>query len=125
MIGGCMGKILRIDLTEWSVTEDPLNPGELWQLIGGSGWNIQFQEFLSIGERVYNLKRRYNVKCGINRKDDTLPGRILNLKREGLHAPERLPDQESMLNEYYRVCGWDENGIPRKETISKLGLEYF
>jgi aldehyde:ferredoxin oxidoreductase len=47
----------------------------------------------------------------------------LNLKREGLHAPERLPDLNKMLDEYYRVRGWDEKGIPRKEKISNLGLE--
>jgi aldehyde:ferredoxin oxidoreductase len=28
-----------------------------------------------------------------------------------------------MLDEYYRVRGWDEKGIPRKEKISNLGLE--
>lgn len=88
-----------------------------------TGWEIDFEEFLTIGERIYNLKRLYNVKCGIDRKDDTLPERILNLKREGLHAPEKMPDLNKMLDEYYLVRGWDEKGIPRKETISRLGLE--
>jgi aldehyde:ferredoxin oxidoreductase len=88
-----------------------------------TGWNISLEEFLRIGERIYNLKRLYNVKCGIGRKDDTLPERILNLKREELHAPERLPDLNKMLDEYYKVRGWDENGIPQKEKLSHLGLE--
>jgi len=88
-----------------------------------TGWNIPFEEFLKIGERIYNLKRLYNLKCGIDRKDDTLPERILNLKREGLHAPEGLPDLPKMLDGYYMVRGWDQNGIPRKEKLSKLGLE--
>ena len=88
-----------------------------------TGWDIDFEEFLKIGERIYNLKRLYNVKCGMNRKDDTLPERILNLNREGLHAPERLPDLPQMLDEYYRVRGWDKNGIPQKEKLSHLGLE--
>ena len=88
-----------------------------------TGWNMDLEEFLKIGERIYNLKRLYNVKCGIDRKDDNLPERILNLKREGLHAPERLPDLNKMLDEYYRVRGWDRNGIPQKEKLSHLGLE--
>jgi aldehyde:ferredoxin oxidoreductase len=88
-----------------------------------TGWDIDLEEFLKIGERIYNLKRLYNVKCGIARKDDTLPERILNLKREGLHAPERLPNLNKMLDEYYEVRGWGENGIPRRETLSHLGLE--
>ena len=89
-----------------------------------TGWNLSVEEFLKTGERIYNLKRLYNVRCGISRKDDTLPDRILNLKREGLHAPERLPDLQKMLDEYYLVRGWDENGIPRKEKIADLGLEH-
>jgi aldehyde:ferredoxin oxidoreductase len=88
-----------------------------------TGWNISFEEFLNIGERINNLKRLYNVKCGIDRKDDNLPERILNLNRDGLHAPERLPDLTKMLDEYYLVRGWDQNGIPQKEKLSNLGLE--
>ena len=88
-----------------------------------TGWNINFEEFLKTGERIYNLKRLYNVKCGIDRKEDNLPERILTLKREGLHAPERLPDLNKMLDEYYMVRGWDKNGIPQKEKLSHLGLE--
>jgi len=29
-----------------------------------TGWNIPFDEFLRIGERIYTLKRLYNVECG-------------------------------------------------------------
>ena len=29
---------------------------------------------------------------------------------------------EKMLSEYYSICGWDENGIPTKETLEKLNL---
>ena len=87
-----------------------------------TGWDLPFEEFLKTGERIYNLKRLYNVKCGIARKDDTLPERILTLNRPGLHAPERLPDLDKMLDEYYLVRGWDQNGIPRKEKLEALGL---
>ncbi len=27
-----------------------------------------------------------------------------------------------MLNEYYAVRGWDENRVPRNETLKRLGL---
>jgi aldehyde:ferredoxin oxidoreductase len=30
---------------------------------------------------------------------------------------------EEMLDEYYQVRGWDDNGVPRKETLSDLGLQ--
>ena len=86
-------------------------------------WNIDFEEFLRTGERIYNLKRLYNVRCGIDRRDDKLPERIVHLQRDGLHAPEKLPDLNKMLDEYYTARGWDETGIPRKERLSQLGLE--
>ncbi len=90
-----------------------------------TGWDTTLQEFLEIGERNYNLKRLYNVKCGVDRKNDTLPDRILKLNRVGLHSPEKMPELEKMLDEYYAARGWDENGIPRKGKIAKLGLEKF
>jgi len=87
-----------------------------------TGWDMDFGEFLKTGERIFNLKRLYNVRCGIRRKDDTLPHRIVTLEREGLHAPEKLPEIENMLEEYYAVRGWDTDGVPRKEKLAELGL---
>ena len=28
-----------------------------------------------------------------------------------------------MIDEYYELHGWDENGVPRPETLEKLGLD--
>jgi len=70
------------------------------------------------GERIHNLERLINLKLGFDRKDDTLPGRLL---REG--EGDRKIDLEPMLEEYYSFRGWDENGVPTKEKIIELGLE--
>ena len=29
-----------------------------------------------------------------------------------------------VLPEYYRLRGWDENGIPKKEKLKELGLNH-
>ena len=29
------------------------------------------------------------------------------------------------MKEYYKIRGWDENGIPTKEKLSKLGLDKY
>jgi len=34
------------------------------------GWKIDVEELMKIGERIFNLQRLYNVRCGISRKDD-------------------------------------------------------
>lgn len=33
-----------------------------------------------------------------------------------------LPDLETMLAEYYECRGWDADGVPRPETLERLGL---
>jgi len=85
-----------------------------------TGWDIDTGEFLKIGERIFNLKRLYNIRCGISRKDDTLPPRILTHKRGG--GTNVLPFLNLMLNEYYQYRGWDEFGVPTKEKLEELGL---
>ncbi len=82
-----------------------------------TGLNLTNQDLIKIGERIYNLKRLYNVRCGISRKDDSLPPRILTQKR----GPN-LPPLGKMLNEYYAYRKWDEIGVPTEAKIKELGL---
>ena len=86
-----------------------------------TGWDMDLPEFLKTGERIFNLKRAYNVRCGISRKDDVLPPRILTHRRGG--GTEELPFLNEMLNRYYEYRGWDEFGRPRKEKLRELDLE--
>ena len=82
-----------------------------------TGLNLTNQDLIKIDERIYNLKRLYNVRCGISRKDDSLPPRILTQKR----GPN-LPPLGKMLNEYYAYRKWDEFGVPTEAKIKELGL---
>jgi len=86
-----------------------------------TGWDMNVSEFLRTGERIFNLKRLYNVRCGISRKDDTLPSRILTHKRGG--GTNHLPALNIMLNDYYKYRKWDEFGIPTEEKLKELGLD--
>jgi aldehyde:ferredoxin oxidoreductase len=88
-----------------------------------TGTKMDPQEYRMIGERISNLKRMYNVRCGITRKDDQLPERILTQKRGEGGAADHLPNLEVMLHEYYQYREWDEMGIPKKEKLKRLGLE--
>ncbi|MFH1820880.1 MAG: aldehyde ferredoxin oxidoreductase C-terminal domain-containing protein [Methanobacteriota archaeon] len=72
---------------------------------------------------MVNLKRAFNVFCGIRRKDDTLPERFLSepLKKGG--STGRVVNLEPMLDEYYEARGWNKkNGIPSKEKLEELGI---
>lgn len=87
-----------------------------------TGWNLTLEEMMQAGERSFNLKRLINCKCGISKKDDRLPDRILNYALAEGGTKGFLPDQESMLLEYYRERGWDENGIPTDAKVEELSL---
>jgi aldehyde:ferredoxin oxidoreductase len=87
-----------------------------------TGIPMDMAEFLKTAERIFNLKRLYNVRCGISRKDDTLPARFLTLKHEGENLTPSLPPLGEMLAEYYQYRGWSEEGFPRPEKLKELGL---
>ncbi|MFZ7133266.1 MAG: aldehyde ferredoxin oxidoreductase family protein [Eubacteriales bacterium] len=89
-------------------------------LATGLDWSVE--DLIQCGERIFNAKRLYNVQCGINRENDTLPDRILKDPRGSGGAAENLPPLEVMLDEYYDYRGWDELGIPQRQKIEELGL---
>jgi len=85
-------------------------------------WNWDMTDLMHMGERLFNLKRLFNVRLGIRRQDDTLPPRLLTHARGTGFAAQSLPDLDKMLPEYYELRGWDDQGIPRKERLGALGL---
>lgn len=90
---------------------------------GLTGWELSSSNLMEVGDRLYNLKRSYNVLLGIDHKADIVAPRILqNLRpNEPLAAGEKL--FLDMRQEYYAFRGWDEKGIPRREKLLSLGLE--
>jgi len=85
------------------------------------GFEITLDEFLKTGERIYNLTRMFNVREGFDRRSDTLPPRFFERRQDTGWKLERR-DFEKLLDEYYRLRGWDSRGIPTTETLDKLGL---
>ena len=88
-----------------------------------TGIKTSVEKMAEIGERIFNLKRLYNTRLGLRRKDDNLPKRILSTPRKDEGTGDYTPDLEPMLDEYYKVRGWDEDGVPKQETIKRLELE--
>ncbi len=78
-----------------------------------------------VGERIYNLERAFNLREGFSRKDDAFPERMLTepLRNAGPSEGQIIRKLDTMLNQYYRVRGWDENGIPTEWKLKQLGLE--
>ena len=86
-----------------------------------SGIPMSSAEFLEAGDRIHVLERHMNCREGISRKDDTLPDRLLNESRED-DLKKRTVPLEKMLDKYYKLRGYDANGIPTVDTLKKLGI---
>lgn len=83
------------------------------------------EELLLIGERIWNLGRLFNVREGFRRKDDIPPSALFDRPLpEGPAAGKNFTRQEyeEALSEYYRLRGWDEDGVPTEERLVALGL---
>ena len=87
-----------------------------------TGWNMDLPEFMRAGECASNLKRLYNLRLGMSRKEDTLPHRILHEAFPDGGAAKYLPNLDAMLDEYYAYRGWTQDGIPTRAKLDALGL---
>jgi aldehyde:ferredoxin oxidoreductase len=87
-----------------------------------TGWSFTMDDALLVSERLINLKRMYNVRLGIRRRDDLLPPRLKEHARPDGRAKGVLPAVEKMLRELYDLRGWDSDGVPLKRTAERLGL---
>jgi aldehyde:ferredoxin oxidoreductase len=122
-----------------TVEEYSLLPRDFLPGLKALGFDLDEAGLLEIGERIVNLERLFNVREGFGRKDDQLPKRFTT-EAMPIFANERDPetgqtrlgkqigtglvyDFEGMLNRYYRLRQWDENGHPTDEVIHRLQLE--
>ena len=93
-----------------------------------TGLEMSPQEIWEVADRAYTVERLFNIREGLTREHDWLVDRYFDEP-----TPVGLPivrgrklDREKfkkMIDEYYELHGWDENGVPRPETLEKLGLD--
>lgn len=108
---------------------DHLDIKDLGQLISlATGMEFSEQELIQTGERIITLERLFLVREGVSKKDDWLPPRYFKepMPRGRLQGTKIAPEQFSdLLDEYYRLHGWDEQGRPGKQRLAELDLEEF
>jgi aldehyde:ferredoxin oxidoreductase len=91
-----------------------------------TGWSIDAAGLETIGERIVNLERLFNVREGVRRRDDVLPWKVMHEPipdgpSAGMYCP---PDElEAMLDAYYALRGWGPDGVPTPERLAALGLD--
>jgi aldehyde:ferredoxin oxidoreductase len=90
------------------------------------------KEIWDATERANNMERLFNVREGLSNDD---PEKCDNLVHRYFDEPclRGAPDVigttidrkkfKKMIDEFYQHHGWDENGIPRPETLKRLDLD--
>ncbi len=103
-LGVCIIALLTTPLKLWV---------EAYKVVTGN--NITEEELIVTAERIRTMERLFNLKYG--RVEDDLSPRLF--RDEPKLDREKL---EKMKHVYYSLRGWDENGVPKSETLEKLGL---
>ncbi len=82
----------------------------------GAGIDMDEEKLSDAAKRYRTLVRAVNIRRGMRRQDDRPPEN---------HWKKRFPElEEKLLDGYYQLKGWNKEGIPTKEALEKMGLDY-
>ena len=88
-----------------------------------TGFHVTAQDMRDAGARIVNIERAFLVREGVRRKDDRLPRRFLEEPLKSGPAKGHVHELDVMLDEYYDVRGWTRDGVPKRSTLLRLGLD--
>lgn len=94
-------------------------------LNAATGWDKTPEEYLEIGERIQTLKQAFNVKQGVEPKDNFISSRALGKvpQKEGANKG-RTVEIEKLAPAYWDQFGWDrQSGKPTAETLRRLKID--
>jgi aldehyde:ferredoxin oxidoreductase len=92
-----------------------------------TGWDVSVDELMTIGMRRLNLLRTFNAREGLRRKDDKLPKKFFKpLVGTGPTAGLSVTheEMEAGLDVYYKLAGFTNDGVPTKQTLQALDLDW-
>jgi aldehyde:ferredoxin oxidoreductase len=119
LVGQCrwwMGGVMLVGILT------PESRAQMLSLVTGREYTAD--DLALINERVETLIRAFNLREGLTKKDDTIPK--FYFEQESPKYGFKLDEKqfEKILEEYYDLRGWDKDGIPKKERLQALGLDY-
>lgn len=87
-----------------------------------TGLKMTTGKLMQVGERGYNTERLFNLREGLTSEDDSLPDRLTKVPQQA-DDPKTIVPLDKMLPRYYKVRGWDANGVPTPQKLRRLGIE--
>jgi aldehyde:ferredoxin oxidoreductase len=119
VLGGC-----RLQWVELGIDRDLYCPA----LEAITGMPRSWENLEMVGERIWNLSRIYWARenAGFGRSWDMPAPRFYeDPPKTGVTAGQitKYEDVNRLLDMYYEQRGWDNNGIPKPETLERLHLQ--
>jgi benzoyl-CoA reductase subunit BamB len=85
-------------------------------IAAGAGIEMDEVRLTRAAKRYRTLVRAINIRRGMRRKDEKPPEN---------HWKKRFPElEEQLLDSYYKLKGWNQDGIPTRTSLEELGLDY-
>jgi aldehyde:ferredoxin oxidoreductase len=106
----------------WAIDESQM--AQLMKHVWGR--QVSQREILTVGERIWNLGKLFNLREGFVRADDTVPARLVEEGfAEGPSAHKIIGRRifDESLTEYYRLRGWDKDGVPSEAKLLELAID--
>lgn len=87
------------------------------------GYRFNLNDIKLLGERIFTLKRLFNLKMGLTPREETIPQILLTPKEKGA-ARGKAPNFKKLKKFYYQIRKWDPNtGGPIQSKVKELGLD--
>ncbi len=85
-------------------------------IAAGAGIDMDEEKLTKAAQRYRTLVRAINIRRGMRRADEKPPEN---------HWKKRFPElEQELLDAYYKLKGWNNDGIPTKEYLEKMDLGY-
>ncbi len=92
-----------------------------------TGWDMDLDEMMQVGERISNMRMAYEVREGGNPRLRAVPTRVTGATTEGTSAGPLQGvklDTELLETDFYNACDWDlKTSKPSRAKLESLGLK--
>jgi aldehyde:ferredoxin oxidoreductase len=78
-----------------------------------TGLKLDEKGLRNISSTIQNETRKFNLREGLNPKEDILPKRFFDEPLGKDRKTIRREDLHRMLQDYYALRGWSSEGIPK------------
>jgi aldehyde:ferredoxin oxidoreductase len=101
-----------------------LRPEGIMNLLNAAtGADYALDELEKIGDRILNAERLFLMRAGFDRQQDSLPERFTKTPMPDGPAKGVICHLDEMLEQYYQIRGWSQDGLPTEEKLNDLGLD--